>query len=110
MRTKEIITAMQKDAQVTFKSLKVDGGGSTNDLLMQIQSNLLQVDVIRPETTETTALGAAFFAGLASGYWPSVESLSDIWKINKKFNPQQNEENQKIIDLWNQRISKVTDS
>ena len=110
MRTKEIITAMQKDAQVTFKSLKVDGGGSTNDLLMQIQSNLLQVDVIRPETTETTALGAAFFAGLASGYWPSVESLSDIWKINQKFNPEQNEENQKIIDLWNQRISKVTDS
>jgi glycerol kinase len=77
---------------------------------MQIQSNLLQVDVIRPETTETTALGAAFFAGLASGYWPSVESLSDIWKINQKFNPEQNEENQKIIDLWNQRISKVTDS
>ena len=77
MRTKEIITAMQKDADITFKSLKVDGGGSTNNLLMQIQSNLLGVEVIRPETTETTALGAAFFAGLASGYWPSVESLSD---------------------------------
>ena len=110
MRTKEIITAMQKDADITFKSLKVDGGGSTNNLLMQIQSNLLGVEVIRPETTETTALGAAFFAGLASGYWPSVESLSDIWKIDKQFSPIENEETQKIVSKWNERISKVSNS
>lgn len=107
MRTKEIVTAMQKDAGITFKSLKVDGGGSTNNLLMQIQSNLLDVNVIRPETTETTALGAAFFAGLSSGYWPSLESLSDIWKVNKEFNPIRNKENKKIIDNWEQRISKM---
>ena len=107
MRTKEIVTAMQKDAGITFKSLKVDGGGSTNNLLMQIQSNLLDVNVIRPETTETTALGAAFFAGLSSGYWPSLESLSDIWKVNKEFNPIRNKENKKIIANWEQRISKM---
>ena len=107
MRTKEIVIAMQKDAGITFKSLKVDGGGSTNNLLMQIQSNLLDVNVIRPETTETTALGAAFFAGLSSGYWPSLESLSDIWKVNKEFNPIRNKENKKIIDNWEQRISKM---
>ena len=107
MRTKEIVTAMQKDAGITFKSLKVDGGGSTNNLLMQIQSNLLDVNVIRPETTETTALGAAFFAGLSSGYWPSLESLSDIWKVNKEFNPIRNKENKKIIDNWERRISKM---
>ena len=107
MRTKEIVIAMQKDAGITFKSLKVDGGGSTNNLLMQIQSNLLDVNVIRPETTETTALGAAFFAGLSSGYWPSLESLSDIWKVNKEFNPIRNKENKKIIDNWEQRISKI---
>ncbi|MDC3329839.1 glycerol kinase GlpK [Flavobacteriaceae bacterium] len=110
MRTKEIITAMQKDADITFKILKVDGGGSTNNLLMQIQSNLLGVEVIRPETTETTALGAAFFAGLASGYWPSVESLSDIWKIDKQFSPLENEETQKIVSKWNERISKISNS
>lgn len=110
MRTKEIITAMQKDADITFKSLKVDGGGSTNNLLMQIQSNLLGVEVIRPETTETTALGAAFFAGLASGYWPSVESLSDIWKIDKQFSPIENEETQNIVSKWNERISKISNS
>jgi len=110
MRTKEIINAMQKDAQITFKSLKVDGGGSTNNLLMQIQSNVLGVDVIRPETTETTALGAAFFAGLATGFWPSLESLSEIWSVNQKFKPEQKEENSRIISLWEERISKVSDS
>ena len=110
MRTKEIINAMQKDAQITFKSLKVDGGGSTNNLLMQIQSNVLGVDVIRPETTETTALGAAFFAGLATGFWPSLESLSEIWSVNQKFKPEQKEENSRIISLWEERISKVSNS
>ena len=74
---------------------------------MQIQSNLLDVNVIRPETTETPALGAAFCAGLSSGYWPSLESLSDIWKVNKEFNPIKNKENKKIIDNWEQRISKM---
>ena len=110
MRTREIIIEMQKDTNTTFESLKVDGGGSTNDLLMQIQSNLLQTKVIRPKTTETTALGAAFFAGLASGYWPSLESLASIWKIDKKFNPVQEIENQKIIESWQKRIVQVTNT
>ena len=108
MRTKEIITAMQKDAKTNFKSLKVDGGGSTNNLLMQIQSNLLEVDVVRPETTETTALGAAFFAGLASGFWDSIESLKKAWNINKTFKPIKNEESQNIITLWEKRVKKVS--
>ena len=110
MRTKEIVSAMQKDAGITFKSLKVDGGGSTNNLLMQIQSNLLNVDVVRPEITETTALGAAYFAGLSSGYWPSLESLADIWKVNKEFNPIRSKQNKNIIDNWEQRIKKVSNS
>ena len=108
MRTKEIITAMQKDAKTNFKSLKVDGGGSTNDLLMQIQSNLLEVNVVRPETTETTALGAAFFAGLASGFWDSIESLKKAWNINKSFKPIKNKETQNIITLWEKRVKKVS--
>ncbi|MFL2604726.1 MAG: glycerol kinase GlpK [Flavobacteriaceae bacterium] len=108
MRTKEIITAMQKDAKTNFKSLKVDGGGSTNDLLMQIQSNLLEVYVVRPETTETTALGAAFFAGLASGFWDSIESLKKAWNINKTFKPIKNKETQNIITLWEKRVKKVS--
>ena len=110
MRTREIVIEMQKDANTTFKTLKVDGGGSTNDLLMQIQSDLLQVEVIRPQTTETTALGAAFFAGLATDFWPSIESLSSIWKVDRKFTPQQGSQNENIIDTWQEKISQVTNT
>ena len=110
MRTKEIITAMEKDANFKFKSLKVDGGASNNSLLMQIQSNLLGVNVIRPKTTETTALGAAFFAGLASGFWASLEKLSSVWDIDTEFNPIENEETLSIINNWEKRILKMSNS
>ena len=110
MRTKEIITAMEKDAKFKFKSLKVDGGASNNNLLMQIQSNLLGVNVIRPKTTETTALGAAFFAGLASGFWSSLEKLSSVWNIDKEFSPKENEETLSIINNWEKRILKMSNS
>ena len=110
MRTKEIITAMEKDAKFKFKSLKVDGGASNNSLLMQIQSNLLGVNVIRPKTTETTALGAAFFAGLASGFWVSLEKLSSVWDIDTEFSPTENEETLSIINNWEKRILKMSNS
>ena len=110
MRTKEIITAMEKDAKFKFKSLKVDGGASNNSLLMQIQSNLLGVNVIRPKTTETTALGAAFFAGLASGFWASLEKLSSVWDIDTEFSPTENEETLSIINNWEKRILKMSNS
>ena len=98
---------MQKDAKTNFNSLKVDGGASTNNLLMQIQSNLLNKKVIRPTTTETTALGAAFFSGLASGFWPSIDSLKNIWEIDKEFNPSSDSNSNSIINLWEKRITKV---
>jgi glycerol kinase len=110
LRVMEIVTEMQKDANTTFKSLKVDGGASTNDLLMQIQSDLLKTEVIRPQTTETTALGAAFFAGLATGYWESIESLKHIWAVDQKFSPNSNTNTQNTIDLWKQRIGKLSTS
>ncbi|MDC3276396.1 glycerol kinase GlpK [Flavobacteriaceae bacterium] len=110
LRVREIVIEMQKDANTTFKSLKVDGGASNNNLLMQIQANLLEVDVIRPQTTETTAIGAAFFAGLATGYWESIESLAEIWSINQIFSPDSNLSNKKTIDLWNNRIEKLSNT
>ena len=108
LRVKEIVVEMQKDADTTFRSLKVDGGASNNNLLMQTQADLLETDVIRPQTTETTAIGAAFFAGLASGYWESIESLADIWSIDQKFSPAPDASTEKTIDLWNQRIGKLS--
>src|SRR6056300_552367 len=108
LRVREIVIEMQKDANTTFKTLKVDGGASNNNLLMQIQSDLLEAEVIRPQTTETTALGAAFFAGLATGFWESVESLATIWTVDKQFSPNSNSDTEKTINLWKERISKLS--
>ncbi len=108
LRVMEIVTEMQKDAHTQFASLKVDGGASTNNLLMQIQANVLKTEVIRPQTTETTALGAAFFAGLATGYWDSVDSLKTIWAFDQKFVPQPSSQTEKTIALWKNRIGKLS--
>ena len=87
-QTMDIVNAMQKDAGVTLKELKVDGGASRNNLLMQFQADVLGTSVIRPTVTETTALGAAYLAGLAVGYWESVEHIKSQWGVEKEFNPQ----------------------
>ncbi|MGA0273209.1 MAG: glycerol kinase GlpK [Flavobacteriaceae bacterium] len=108
LRVMEIVTEMQKDAHTQFESLKVDGGASTNNLLMQIQADVLKTEVIRPQTTETTALGAAFFAGLATGYWDSVDSLKTIWAFDQKFVPQPSSQTEKTIALWKNRIGKLS--
>ena len=107
LRSREIIIEMQKDSGTKFHNLKVDGGASNNNLLMQIQSNLLQANVIRPKVTETTALGVAFFAGLASGFWNSIDDIKDIWEIEKKFDPQVLEKDKMVISNWENRIKKV---
>ena len=104
LRTREIIIEMEKDADIKFKSFKVDGGASENNLLMQIQSNFLNKIVVRPKITETTALGAAFFAGLAVGFWPSLDSLKSIWKKDISFSPNKDKNIDRTIELWNQRI------
>jgi glycerol kinase len=107
LRSREIIIEMQKDSRTKFDKLKVDGGASNNNLLMQIQSNLLDTQVIRPKITETTALGVAFFAGLASGFWSSIEEVKSIWEMEHEFSPNKSENDKKIIDNWESRIKKV---
>ena len=107
LRSREIIIEMQKDSGTKFDKLKVDGGASNNNLLMQIQSNLLETQVIRPKITETTALGVAFFAGLASGFWSSIEEVKSIWEMEREFSPNKSENDKKIIDNWESRIKKV---
>jgi len=107
MRSRDIIIEMQKDAGVEFSSLKVDGGATGNDLLMQIQADLLLKKVVRPNTTETTALGAAFFAGLAVGFWKDEDELQAIWKEDRVFSPQENSHNKRCLTLWEQRVTKL---
>ena len=107
LRSREIIIEMQKDSGRTFNNLKVDGGASNNNLLMQIQSNLIQANVIRPKITETTALGVAFFAGLASGFWESIDQVKSVWEVEKQFSPQKNKNDLLVISNWEERIKKV---
>ena len=110
LRTRDIIIEMQKDAGVDFASLKVDGGASNNNLLMQIQSDILQKQVVRPKTTETTALGAAFFAGLAVGFWKNEAELKNLWVADHIFEPSSSEANERIISLWEKRIKAAIDN
>jgi glycerol kinase len=83
----DLLDAMAADSGIALQELRVDGGAATNDMLMQMQANLLGVPVVRPAVTETTALGAAYLAGLAVGYWPSVEAISGQWKVDRRFEP-----------------------
>ena len=107
LRSRDIIIEMQKDAGVDFKTLKVDGGASNNNLLMQIQANLIDAHVIRPKVTETTAMGAAFLAGLATGFWSSTAALSALWEKDQTFTPVNDKQTQKTIELWNDRLPRI---
>lgn len=83
----DITAAMSRDAGIPLKELKVDGGASRNNLLMQFQADILGTRVIRPQVVETTAMGAAYLAGLAVGYWSSIDDIRKQWQIDRIFEP-----------------------
>jgi glycerol kinase len=91
-QTKDVLSAMEADSGIQLKTLRVDGGAVKNNFLMQFQSDLLEVPVERPVINETTALGAAYLAGLAVGFWGSQEEISKQWAIDKSFTPEMSEE------------------
>ncbi len=86
-QTMDIVSAMERDAGVRLAELKVDGGASRNNLMMQFQADILGASVIRPEVTETTAMGACYLAGLAVGYWSSLDEIKQQWKAERTFEP-----------------------
>ncbi len=107
-QTMDIVNAMQKDAGVTLKELKVDGGASRNNLLMQFQADILGTSVIRPIVTETTALGAAYLAGLAVGYWESIDHIKSQWGVEMEFKPEASKDT--VAELkagWAEAISRT---
>jgi glycerol kinase len=91
-QTKDVLTAMEADSGITLKKLRVDGGAVKNDFLMQFQSDLLGVPVDRPQVNETTALGAAYLAGLAVGFWKDKQEIADNWKVDGAFEVKMSEE------------------
>src|SRR5262249_54761546 len=82
-----LLEAMAADSGIALTELRVDGGAATNDTLLQFQADLLGVPVVRPAITETTALGAAYLAGLAAGYWASPDAITGQWRVDRRFEP-----------------------
>ncbi|MCR2043060.1 glycerol kinase GlpK [Anaerosalibacter massiliensis] len=106
-QTRDVLEAMQEDSGIDLKELKVDGGAVANNFLMQFQSDLLGVPVHRPEVIETTALGAAYLAGLAVGFWKDMNEISEKWNVDRKFNPEMDAEHrEKAYKGWKKAVSR----
>jgi glycerol kinase len=109
-QTREVLEAMEKDSRIPIKELRVDGGMVANELLMQFQSDVLGVPVVRPRITETTALGAAYAAGLAVGYWANREELARNWGIDKRWRPAMADaERARLYGSWQKAVTRSFD-
>nr|MDQ3345598.1 glycerol kinase GlpK [Chloroflexota bacterium] len=109
-QTREVLEAMQADSGVTLKELKVDGGAVVNNDLMQFQADILGVAVERPEVAETTALGAAYLAGLAVGFWKDTGDVTKNWALDRRFEPQMDEEKrEKLFRGWKKAVQRTLD-
>ncbi|MDB5838408.1 MAG: glpK [Herminiimonas sp.] len=107
-QTADILDAMQKDAGIVLQELRVDGGAARNDLLMQFQADILNVPVVRPVITETTALGAAYLAGLAVGFWASKKELAEQWQMERRFTPAMTvDERAERLALWRRAVQRA---
>jgi glycerol kinase len=96
-QTKDVLEAMQKDSGLKIKNLKVDGGAVVNNFLCQFQADILGIDLIRPKVIETTSLGAAYLAGLATGYWKNAAAIKKCWREDKIFRPKMNKETAYVL-------------
>mgnify|MGYP002854357220 CR=1 FL=1 len=105
-QTMDIVGAMERDAGVELSELKVDGGASRNNLMMQFQADVLGASVIRPEVTETTALGACYLAGLAVGFWSSLDEVKSQWKAERVFSPS-DEDTTSLKEGWKDAIKRT---
>lgn len=106
-QTRDVLEAMQEDSGIDLKELRVDGGAVANNFLMQFQSDILGVPVHRPKVIETTALGAAYLAGLAVGFWKDMDEISVKWNVDRVFNPEMNEEHkEKIYKGWKKAVGR----
>lgn len=104
-QVQDVIAAMEKDAGVKLNSLRVDGGASANNFLMQFQANILDAQVVRPSCIETTALGAAYLAGLATGFWKDAKEVEANWQKGREFGPEIDEEaRQKLLKGWKKAV------
>jgi glycerol kinase len=106
-QSRDVLEVIQKDSGIGLKKLKVDGGAVRDNFLMQFQSDILGVPVVRPQVIETTALGAAYLSGLAVGYWKDKEEIAQKWKVDKEFSPNMDEKiKEKLYKGWKKAVSR----
>jgi glycerol kinase len=106
-QTHDVLRAMEADSKIELKTLKVDGGACANNFLMQFQSDILKAKVARPEVIETTALGAAYLAGLEIGYWKSLDDIRENWRVSRVFEPHMEEKlRMKLLKDWNKAVGR----
>ena len=105
-QTNDVLRAMQEDADIAFKELRVDGGASANNALMQFQADVLGIPVVRPKIMETTALGAAYLAGLAVGFWKDQQELASQWQADKKFSPLASSQTETLVKRWDKAVER----
>ena len=99
--------AIVADSGLAFNEIRVDGGAANNDLLLQFQADLLGVPLVRPKVTETTALGAAYLAGLATGYWANQEEIEANWQVDRRFEPKMSrDEAQTRMRQWRRAVER----
>ncbi|MEO7924062.1 MAG: glycerol kinase GlpK [Chitinophagaceae bacterium] len=104
-QTYDVLKAMEADAGIRIRELRVDGGATVNNQLMQFQSDLLDTRVVRPKVTETTALGAAYLAGLAVGYWKNIEDIQEQWQVDRSFSPAMEEgQRNELVNGWQRAV------
>jgi glycerol kinase len=109
-QSRDVAEAMEKDSGVVLEVLKVDGGVTANELCMQIQSDILGVPVSRPVVAETTALGAAYAAGLAVGFWANTDELRENWNESKRWEPQWDDEQREVgYAQWKKAVTRTLD-
>jgi glycerol kinase len=107
LRTMEVIETMVEDSGIQVHELRVDGGAAVNNLLMQIQADIIKTNVVRPKVTETTALGAAYLAGLATGFWADIAEVKQQWQVDWTFNPDpDNKHMEKVIANWKKAVER----
>ena len=104
-QTYDILKAMEADSGHALTSLEVDGGAANNPFIMQFQADLLGIDVVRGQTSESTALGAAFLAGLASGFWADRDELAGLFEDETRFSPEMAEERHAVRECWTCQVS-----
>jgi len=108
LQVRDVLHAMEADARIKLKELRVDGGASANDLLMQLQADILNVPVIRPKVTETTALGAAYLAGLAVGYWKNQAEIGRQWQVDRRFTPaMKSAARNRMVEGWGRALGRA---